>query len=62
MSFHGYQHGPMLIIHFNTLASGYPANVLVESVMNPLSIRVSWQAVEDADRYTVMRRVRLIPT
>ena len=53
MSFHGYQHGPMLI---NTLATGYPANVIVESVLKPLSVRVSWQAVEDADRYTVTFR------
>ena len=30
-----------------------PKGVMAESVLNPLSVRVSWQAVEDADRYTV---------
>ena len=30
-----------------------PKGVMTESVMNPLSVRVSWQAVEDADRYNV---------
>ena len=30
-----------------------PKGVVAEIVMNPLSVRVSWQAVEDADRYTV---------
>ena len=30
-----------------------PKGVMAESVLNPLSVRVSWQAVKDADRYTV---------
>ena len=30
-----------------------PKGVVAEIVMNPLSVRVSWQAVEDADRYNV---------
>ena len=30
-----------------------PKGVMAESVLKPLSVRVSWQAVKDADRYTV---------
>ena len=30
-----------------------PANVTAESVLNPLSVSVVWQAVEVANRYTV---------
>ena len=33
-----------------------PKGVIAERVMNPLSVRVSWKAVEDADRYNVTFR------
>ena len=52
-SFLGIYHSVQFLCVAMYLYIPAPANVTAESVLNPLSVSVVWQAVEDADRYIV---------